>query len=216
MSTADDAYSPILRCLRCLHKARMKIVGQYSQVQSHFSQNPHFEWNAGPVHQMLLCPACDGVSFARFDYHDHLDTSETEILYPTTQKTPEGLPQNIAKEYEAALKVRDVSANAFGVLMRRLLELVCADRRAEGRSLHDQLSSLVERGEIPRQLGDMAHSLRAFGNIGAHASAGELTSDEIPFLDKLCEAILEYVYYAPHLLQEADEHLERMKKAGPE
>jgi hypothetical protein len=190
----------------------MKIVEQYSQVQSHFSERDQIEWNAGPVYQMLLCPACNGVSFARIYYHDHLDPSETEILYPTTHKMPEGLPSAVGKGYEAVLKVRNVDANAFGVLVRRVLELVCADRGAQGRNLHEQLNCLVERDEIPEQLANMAHSLRVFGNIGAHASAGELTSAEIPFLDKLCEAVLEYVYYAPQLLQEVGKHLETMKK----
>lgn len=190
----------------------MKIVQQYSQVQSHFSERHNVAWDAGPVYQILLCPACDGVSFATINYHDQFEPCETEILYPTTHEMPEGLPPEVAKGYEAALKVRNVEANAFGVLVRRVLELVCADRGAEGRTLHDQLNCLVERDEIPRQLADMAHSLRAFGNIGAHASAGELTSAEVPFLDKLCEAVLEYVYYAPRLLQEVGKHLDTIKK----
>ena len=59
----------------------------------------------------------------------------------------------------------------------------------------------------------MAHGLRELRNIGAHALAGELTSAEIPVLDKLCEAVLEYVYYAPQLLAEVDKRLQSMKKS---
>jgi len=38
-------------------------------------------------------------------------------------------------------------------------------------------------------------------NIGAHASLGELSPTEIPFLDDLCRAILEYVYSGPQLIE---------------
>jgi len=38
-------------------------------------------------------------------------------LCTTVFKIPLGLPAGIQKEYEAALKVRGISANAYGVLM---------------------------------------------------------------------------------------------------
>jgi Domain of unknown function (DUF4145) len=161
---------------------------------------------------MLLCPACDGVSFAVIRYHEaFVDELTTEILYPLPRKTPLGLPPAVARAYEAALKVRNVDANAFGVLLRRLLEIVCADRGASGKYLSKQLADLAERGEVPNQLVDMAHRLRTFGNIGAHPAIGELRDDEIPVLEKLCEAFLEYVYYGPHLLEEADQRLKAIK-----
>jgi hypothetical protein len=166
----------------------------------------------GPINQLLLCSACDGVSFAVIGYHDaFVEESTTEILYPLLRKTPVGLAPAVAKAYEAALKVRNIDAKAFGVLLRRVLELVCADRGANGRYLNKQLDDLAERGEVPKQLAEMAHRLRTFGNIGAHAAIGELRDEEIPVLEKLCEAFLQYVYYGPHLLEEADQRLKALK-----
>jgi Domain of unknown function (DUF4145) len=63
--------------------------------------------------------------------------------------------------------------------------------------LNKKLNDLAEKGEIPTKLVEVAHSLRKLRNFGAHASLGELTRDEIPILDDLCRAILEYVYNAP-------------------
>ena len=112
-------YSPKLVCPGCLHKAPMEIVGEYSQVQTQFDERQRgpvvFEWDAGPIHQMLLCPACQTVSFAVIHYHSQfLEDLTTDILFPLRQKTPEGLPPAVARGYEAALKVRNVDANAFG------------------------------------------------------------------------------------------------------
>ena len=60
----------------------------------------------------------------------------------------------------------------------------------------------------------MAHNLRQLRNVGAHANLGDLTTNEIPFLDDLCLAILEYVYSAPLLLQSAENKLQEIKKSN--
>lgn len=217
MTSAEEKYSPILDCPNCMNKVLMKIVAEYSQVQFHHQEHPiHFEWNAGPIYRMLLCPACEVICFSRINYNDAFDPTDwtTEILYPMSEKTPQGLPSTVSNAYQAALKVRGIDANFFAVGLRRVLELVCIDRQAEGRALHEQLTNLARRGEIPERLADMAHGLRQLGNIGAHASEGALTKDEIPFLDKLCQAILEYVYYAPHLLGQVEQRLSQIKGQG--
>lgn len=55
-------------------------------------------------------------------------------------------------------------------------------------------------------------SNRDFGNIGAHAGSGELTEKEIPIVNALCNAILEYVYSAPYLATLAENKLQTIKK----
>jgi len=136
-------------------------------------------------------------------------------LYPTSPKFPLGLPDAIQKAYEAALNVRPIDANAYGVLIRRLLEMVCEDRAAKGHSLNEKLGDLASRQEIPTKLVAVATKLRHFGNVAAHAGLGELTTEEIPILDDLTCAILEYVYSAPHLVDQADKRLQALKsKSG--
>ena len=116
------------------------------------------------------------------------------------------LPATLQQEFEAALRVRSASPNAYGVLLGRLLELVCDDRGAEKGKLSARLKDLSEQGEIPNKLVEMA-ALQELRNVGAHASVGELTTTEVPILDSLCRALLEYVYSAPHLLKQAADRL---------
>ena len=86
------------------------------------------------------------------------------------------------------------------------------DRSANGKSLSEKLNDLASKGEIPQKLVDVASSLRQLRNVGAHATLGELTDKEIPLLDDLCKAILEYVYSAPFLVKKAEESLLQLKK----
>ena len=68
-----------------------------------------------------------------------------------------------------------------------------------------------ENGEIPAKLVDVAAGIRRLRNIGAHADLGELTEGELPVLDDLTRAILEYVYSAPLLAKEAEKRFARLK-----
>jgi hypothetical protein len=142
-----------------------------------------------------------------------MDPSDVEfaILYPKAEKGLRGLPANIDKGYRAAQKVRNIDANAYGVLLGRVLDFVCEDRQASGDTLDKKLNSLAKNGEIPSKLVDVAAGIRKLRNIGAHANLGELTEAELPVLDDLTRAILEYVYSAPHLATEAEARLASLK-----
>jgi len=107
--------------------------------------------------------------------------------------------------------VKNIDSNAFGVLIGRLLELVCIDRSAQGGTLAHQLQDLASKGEIPGRLADMAQQLRQLRNVGAHATLGELTPAEVPLAQDLCTSILEYVYVAPQTIASVQARLDALK-----
>ncbi len=204
------------RCGHCGNCAPMEIVGEYSGVKRHDDYPlSDMSWQAGMVYQLLLCPACECISLRSYFWNDAAmeppDISY-ELLYPGPSGCPPGVPQDIACAYESAKKVRRIDANAYGVLLGRLLELVCHDRDAQGESLNSKLEDLASRGEFPGKLMKVANGLRNLRNIGAHASLGELTFAELPILDSLCRAVLEYVYSAPFLANQAEESLRKVRR----
>jgi hypothetical protein len=191
----------------------MEIGATLSQVKSHEDRETGYPWEEGPVHELLVCPACDGIVMRRYYWHDGYDpeAGQPGVVYPRAAEVPIGLPDVIRQEFEAALRVRSASPNAYGVLLGRLLELVCDDRGAKKGNLGVRLKQLSERGEIPEKLADMAEKLQQLRHVGAHAWVGELTSAEVPILDSLCRAILEYVYSAPHLVEQATGRLQQLR-----
>jgi hypothetical protein len=209
----SEKETQLVRCSHCSNRAPMEVVAKYSQVQAYEDPNgPSCE--EGDVYQLLLCPSCSGVTLQKYYWHDgYMDPSDVEykILYPSDSKKPLGLPETIDKAYESALRVRPIDANAFGVLLGRVLDLICIDRKAEGRTLSERLDDLASKGEIPGKLVQIAKGLRQFRNVGAHAELGELTTAEVPILEDLTRAILEYVYSAPLLVSQAEQHLQRLK-----
>jgi hypothetical protein len=171
---------------------------------------------SGDIYSILGCPHCSQITIARSYWNEDME-SEGEltyhILYPSEEKIPHGLTDKIKRGYDAAAKVKTIDANAYAVLIRRLLEMVCEDRKAEGGDLYKKLADLARKNEIPSKLVDVAQGLRGLGNVGAHAELGDVTEKEVPILGSLINAILEYIYSAPYLAQLAKERLDELKSA---
>lgn len=133
------------RCLHCGNEAPMKIVAKYEDIEPQ-PEGEEWSWVEGPCYELLKCPACEKVELRTYHFHssDHGEPTFT-TLYPAASKGPLGLPLKIQKEYEAALKVKNVSPNAYGVLMGRVLEMVCVDK---GYSLHPHSKGSNPRNQI--------------------------------------------------------------------
>lgn len=212
MSKSKPRFSEVVKCDHCSNSSPMAIVGEYSTVKSYYHEEAQLPIDEGYVYELLACPACDEVTLRRYYQADYLDPSEMvlDVLFPHAGRVPVALPSAVMSAYQAANKVRAIDPNAYAVLLGRVLEIICQDRKAEGGTLFERLENLGNRGEIPKPLVEMAHSLRQLRNVGAHASLGELTSAEIPFLDDLCRAVLEYVYSAPELIEKVKRRLSEL------
>jgi Domain of unknown function (DUF4145) len=213
MSDREKRFSVALQCSHCGNTAPMEFVAEYSQTKDYSHEESHLSWETGAVYELLLCAACNGVVLRRYYYHELRDPEEwvPVVLYPQADKLPSGLPEKVKIAYEAAVKAKGIDPNAYAVLLGRVLELLSEDRGATGKTLFKKIENLADKGEIPRPLAELAHNLRSLRNIGAHANLGELTTAEIPFLDDLCRAILEYVYSAPQLIEAVKVRLNEIK-----
>lgn len=214
---ADKKFSLKVQCRHFLNSAPMEIVSEFSRVVDTFEYHKGNDIDVFKVYELLQCPACFEISLQAYQWCDAYmetpDDTTIEILYPSKEVNdiPLCLPNNINIALTVAHKVKSIYANAFGVLMRRVLKIVCIDRKASGKNLADQLQDLAEKNEIPEKLVMVAKNLKNLGNIGAHHSLGNLTRDEILILNALSNAILEFVYTAPYLANQAEECLNKLK-----
>jgi len=192
----------------------MDVVGSVNDQTE--DNDPEWEYinTRGTIYCILKCPACKKVNIASYFWHDAMESEEEydyEFLYPQMSTYPLGLPENILSAFKAAEKVKAIDVNAYAILTRRLLEIVCLDKKAKPGNLAAMLSDLSSKNEIPGKLVKVATGLKDFGNIGAHAGSGDLTEKEIPILSALCIAIIEYVYSAPYLAMLAEQQLNNIK-----
>jgi len=134
------------------------------------------------------------------------------LLYPAPRALGEAIPKEIRKSYEEARKVEKISPNAFAVLIRRSLELLCKDQKAKGNNLKEQIADLSERGIIPKPLVAMAETLRFIGNIGAHKIEVNIDLEETSAIDDFLVAMLEYVYVAPDKIKKLRDSISMKSK----
>jgi hypothetical protein len=215
---SQSADSPeIVQCGHCGNISPMRVVAEYSQMETCYQNGPgSYSWDEGNVYELLLCPACSSVTLRCYYWHDgYMESSDQTVinyLYPDSSKKPSGLPSKIQKAYDAAIRVKYIDVNAYAVLVGRVLDMICEDRSASGKNLYEKLANLSHKGEIPEKLVKVADSLRHLRNVGAHADLGELTQSDEPVLSSLFNAILEYVYSAPYLVQRAEDQLRKLKE----
>ncbi len=209
-----DNLSKIVSCGHCNNISHMKIIGNVNDLQSDYDTDYGYSGEYGTIYSVLECPACKKANIVSYGWHDGIESEDEityKILYPRDKNIPIGLPEKILKAFKAAEKIKTVDVNAYVILLRRLLELVCIDRNANGDTLALMLKDLADKNEIPEKLVKVAKGLKDFGNIGAHAGIGELSEREIPIVATLCTAILEYIYSAPYLASIAEDKLNSIK-----
>lgn len=208
------ASSKLIACRHCENISRMDIEGNVFVDESwedpQYGPGP----DQGTHYDILKCPACHKINIVTYFTHEAMESEEDinyEFLYPQYSENLQGLPENILVSYKAAEKVKSIDVNAYAILMRRLLEQVCIDSGASSGTLAAMLTELASKGEIPQKLVKVATGLKDFGNIGAHAGSGNLSKEEIPIVNALCNAILEYIYSAPYLVAIAENKLKQIK-----
>lgn len=211
----SKSLSQTTSCGHCSNVAPMESIGHvFIDTTEESSKDPYPEPDAGYYYDILICPACKRENIVKYFWHEFMESEEDlkyDILYPQRKNIPLGLPENIKSTFKAAEMVVNIDVNAYAMLMRRLLELVCIDREAKGSGLAIMLGDLAKKSEIPSKLVDVAKGLKDFGNIGAHSYCGSLSEGEVPIVSALTKSILEYLYTAPYLASLAEERLKELR-----
>jgi hypothetical protein len=65
-----------------------------------------------------------------------------KMIYPQSKELPQGMPDDIYKAYTQAEKVKQIAPEAYGVLLGRILEMICQDKGAKAKTLANWLEDL--------------------------------------------------------------------------
>jgi hypothetical protein len=165
------------------------------------------------AYDVWICPACSDFTIDRKVHDVTADSIDWRVyaVLPVPDSLQGGLPESVSKALMEASSISSVNANAYATMLGRVLDAVCVDRGANGKTLYDKLAVLSKRGELPQRLVDLANHLREFRNIGAHADLGTLEPEDVAILEPMVRAILEYVYRLPALIEYASRRLNALR-----
>jgi Domain of unknown function (DUF4145) len=196
-------------CPHCSNVAQHRLVHtQKYLTHGYYMDGRKTEDDVPCAYFVATCRTCNAVLvyLAEGDVPSETDFVAAGLVWPEPGILNESVPESVRKCYGEAVSVKRRSPSSFAVQVRRSLEALCTDRKAEGRTLHDKLAWLATRGELPQVLVDMTGILRLLGNKGAHASDEEVQPGHVDAIDEFFRAIIEYVYVAP-------EKIKRLRKA---
>lgn len=163
-------------------------------------------------HRRCPNPECrTHVFFAWFD-------GEIVVFYPpeTFDFDPENLPDRVKSALEEAIACHSIGRHiAAAMMIRKTLEEVCSDKKAEGETLKERLDILKETVVLPKELLDGLDELRVLGNDAAHVKArvyDTIGKREVDLSLELTKEMLKGLYQMSALV----ERLKRLKKAHAE
>jgi hypothetical protein len=122
------------------------------------------------------------------------------------------LPPAILASLEEAIKAHAAECfKASALMVRRVLEELCDDKKAVGSDLKKRLASLSGNVVVPKELLDAADELRLLGNDAAHISAKDYDKiglEESTLAIELAKELLKAVYQYASLV----DRLKALKK----
>lgn len=198
-------------CRHCGNKGLMNYIGKTGWM--YISEN---EDNYGYVFDSELlehmdyyvfeCPVCYRpviVSEYRLDIND--EVPKFEIEYPSINVSSEGVPNKIYSAFESAIKTKGIDYSICLLSLRRVLEMICNDKGAQGNTLENKIKNLVDSKLLPEMIGDACWIIRQLGNEAAHADKIEVYSYDVEQVIGYVGTIIDYLYSMPH-------RISRMKK----
>lgn len=166
-------------------------------------------WNS---YHVVQCGGCKTVSFCEesrctedleWDEQGKAVLSVTQKLFPgrlagrplldDIYDLPHGVARIYRQTHEALCGKLSILA---GMGLRAILEAVCSERKAEGKSLYDRIQTLANQGVVTREGANILHSIRLLGNKAAHETKAN-TEEELFAAFDVIEHLLKAVYIIP-------------------
>lgn len=169
--------------------------------------------------EVVRCLNCDTFSFRKESsnsegYHYNPETgdydSEVDVsLYPSRVagrfkiKGHAQLPTEVRAAYDEMMLALNGDQPILGGLgVRLLIEMICRERAASGKTLFDKIDDLKSKGVLTHTGADILHKLRSMGNNSAH-EAKPSTAKQMMLAVDVVENLLQSVYIHPEQAKSA-------------
>ncbi len=152
--------------------------------------------NVPPIKQASSGPG-NGMGIPSYVFRGHVAVVHQHPV-PTVHVHP-AVPEAVAGATDEAEKCYSIGAyNACAVMLRRAVDSLCQDRKAEGNDLYNRLKYLKDNQLITPDLWEWCEELRILGKSGAHPEWQDATREEAEYALRFLREILRYIYVNPH------------------
>lgn len=209
-------------CFHCGNTGLMNYVGNtywtFDEVERnalgdviYAVQIEHEYWH------VFECPVCHKpvlISEYCFDAQESMPEIKTE--YPTIAVSRDGVPKDIYSAFESAVKTKGIDYSICLLSLRRVLEMICKDKGAEGRDLEKKIDDLIEKKIFPPMIEDACWIIRQMGNDAAHADKIAVYTYDIDQVIGYVATIIDYLYSLPYRVEKMKKKIEERKASAKE
>jgi hypothetical protein len=157
---------------------------------------------------ILKCSKCGRPSIYRDEWDGKKEKWHAILVYPIPRRAPEEVPAKIRKRFDDALGMRNQSLSLTAVGLRKTLEDICNDKKAQGETLNQRFAYLGDNGFIPQPLSELMQSSPTIGKIGSHFGNMEISQEEVDALIEYTLAVFECLYIVQARIEAVQESLE--------
>lgn len=206
-------------CRECDKETLHHIIFSYDENgRQDYGNNNEVSWLIR--NEIIQCLGCETVSFRTVqtdsesveyyykpDGTTGVDNCETIKYYPARMAAGNAidaymLPRKVHDIYiETGLAIESEQYVLAGIGIRAIVETICKDKKAEGKSLYDQINSLVEMSIVTPEGADTLHKLRVLGNEAAHEVKSH-NSQQLRLAMEIIEHMLDGTYVIPAKVKE--------------
>lgn len=214
----EDIKTMVHTCFHCGNTGILNFIGQTRCTDEAVS----YHENGEIAHREILgyedwcvfeCPVCnkpvvisqETLSWADYTYRPHIE-------YPSVAVPPEGVPKEIYSAFEAAIRTKGIDYSICLLSLRRVLEMICKEKEARGKTLEDKIDDLVNKKVFPEKISDACWIIRQMGNSAAHADKIEVYALEVEQVIDYVSTIINYLYSMPHRVSKMKQRIEDRKK----
>lgn len=159
------------------------------------------------------CPVCNKpVLISEYKWVPENSTI-SKIEYPSVAIPKEGVPKEIYTAFESAIKTKGIDYAICLLSLRRVLEMICKDKGAEGNTLEKKIKDLVNKNIFTSTIDDACWIIRQLGNEAAHADKIEVYQNDVEQVIEYISVIIKYLYSIPCQVEIMRKKIEQRKKA---
>lgn len=222
MTSANEIKEIITICQRCGNKGIHKVFGCHQKIATIHTDRKGDEFWHEYNYYILECPICESVSFYRkstYEY-DELDDGgyqyTDEMLYPAKSYEEHGVPKDILNAFMSAKKTYLFDDSICALSLRRVIELICKNKKAIGSNLAEMVKDLIAKNIFPSTFEISLKHIREIGNKGAHDSRLSVSKMELHILLGIVNDIIYFLYTVPAKIKYLEEKTNNRYKRDKE
>lgn len=204
-------------CFHCGNTGILKYIGKTEWKNEDVHYDPlgnidncylleHEDWF------IFECPVCNKpVIISEYAFDIGCEPPVVTNQYPSIAVSSEGVPDDIYKAFEAAVKTKGIDHSICLLSLRRVLEMICKDKGAVGDKLNKKIDDLIEKKVFPPMIGDACWIIRQMGNDAAHADKFDVYTLEVEQLIGYVSTIIDYLYAMPYRVSVMKKRIEDRK-----